>query len=250
MPTPLTRHRTVRKARPDRVPNLRIWFDSSDLSTVELVAGRVANWYDKSPSRLVAVTPTISSVYRTDMRPYYDATLGGLPALRFDGLYSNLDIVDGTAPIINSIELTYLLVFRSAATGRFLFTNYHNGDTTTRLNVSSSRITAGYFVDTVASTALDFTHTTNPRMLVGKVKLGASSFITCDVTNGSESLSGVLGATNTIAVTNIRIGARASSAITAFYGEIAEIMLFTRILDPSEIAGLQSYLIPKWSLAT
>lgn len=250
MPTPLSRRRIHRGARPNQIPTLKAWFDSSDSSTVKLAADRVVNWYDKSPSALVAETPTISSVLRTDMCPYYDATLGGLPALRFDGNLSNLDIVTGTSPIVNSIEFTYLVVFRSLASSRFVFTNYHNGDTTTRLNVSSSRITSGYYDSTVTSRSLDFTHTTTPRIVTGRVRLATSGFISCDTTNGTESLFATLGATNNVAVTNIRIGARASSAIAAFYGEIAEIALYTRVLDSSEIAALQSYLTSKWSLAT
>jgi PKD repeat protein len=221
--------------------SLRLWLRAD--RGVTLNGSTVSSWADQSSNNLNATQSTAAN------QPTFvstNPTLNGLSSLRFDGTNDLLN--GGLIPRFGSNSLS---VFMIASGG--------NQNTTNAVMLSSGTGTTGWWFTRRASAGrigvlnnnntLQGTTTSLPvtgynfRLFGYNKVFGTSAFL--KVNGNSEISSTTAAAINGFTNANYQIGA--GSGANFLNGDIAEMMVFTKTLSTDEQAGIEKYLMDKYS---
>jgi len=236
---------------PLSLPNLALWLDASDTSTITLDgSNNVSEWRDKSGNARHASQAT------TTQRPSYTSSnqINGVNAPRFDGtddFLATSNVTLGVMTIFAVVTARWTVAENAAFFGQNWTTNKSVG-----------RVGApGY--DYVSNDLRAVTNSFNsgiagPRAIgpqPGGLVNGASMLVaarlgTADTTiraNGTN-VSRVARNDPTTAITLPLAIGRPGSAYAAEYwnGMIAELVLFDRVVSDSELTAVETYLKAKW----
>ena len=204
---------------PDDIADLYVWFDASDAATFTYSSGvSVATWGDKSGNAL-----HVNAASGGD-EPQRNGTLNSLATVVFDNDWMIRD-----SPPVTTQPYTVFLVGKVATwagTGKGLIgapVRFLRGFND--LLYIEAGGSAGYSLDT------------NPHLITA-VFAGASSQQRIDSTQVGTDNTGTAG------FTSIRLGA--DQDINKLVGEIAEVVIYTRVLTATEIDDVEQYLTDKW----
>ena len=207
--------------QPDDIPGLRLWLDAaaSDSLTVD-VGGRVSRWQSAT-----GVTAAQTDTARQPMRAI--DPLSGLPVLRFDGLDDWLSF-----QLLNDVRTVFVVAREDAHATR------------------SFRAVLGE-----AGTA-DFTRG-GDRILYYHPHSGFAGEDSVVRINGSPvnptaaRWPGSLCLVTSVAARRLQaslIGSDRFMPDRNWYGDIAEILVYNRTLNATEIAAVEAWLKAKWAL--
>lgn len=228
-----------------------LWLDAADASTVELVAGAVAQWSDKSGNNNHA-TQSANAAYRPTM-----GTENGLGALVFDG--SNVYMVFGSAvvPTSHSLFVVFKPTIENAVgaivgqwapgeTGRFgIIANQHDSGSTTSgyLNAFNGSATQGAGAYSLAIS----TTITNSRTIIESICTTGSEQWKL-LKNGTEYESATIP--SVYQGVNTAIGCMSASSVSNLYnGVVCEIVLVSGIVSVDDRKRIEGYLAHKWGVA-
>lgn len=223
------------------------WYDASQSSNVTLVSGRVSVWRDVSGRHRHGEMKT------STWMPFYDATLGGLPAIRFDpAISTNMRLnVDQIATIFRqtagaticavcqSNALVNQNIFRveSSSSGHirhglfFSSTGFRRLDSDIYVSLQHSPPPATG-TDYVLSSVIDYAAGTVKAYRNGAQVLNGA--VSTGLTSDTNSLSGYIGN---------------ASGGQGFDGLIGEIIVFRNALSDDDRGFIESYLSGKWGLS-
>jgi hypothetical protein len=225
--------------------DLALWL-RADTGATTNEAGVVLQWDDQSTNanNAVAATETQGPVFVAN-------SLNGKPVLRFDGVDDFLDVLDADS-LSFAGDMTTLFVIRFAD-----FENYNSVWAKTAGNLPApsdfytlpgSGVLRAYRGDGTAAN-LSSVDTAQPLRANTYMVLGvdvAGETLT-HYFNGQANGSGPVN-TNTADVnTNLKIGTR-NDQFTRLKGDIAEILIYSRALSPTERSSAFNYLQTKYNL--
>lgn len=260
--------------QPTDVPNLGLWLDASDVSTLFQNSdgtGTVTNgsavgyWGDKSGnSRNVRKTGTVRPTFQTSIK-------NGLSIVRFDGID---DVLSGTGFMYNSVAgvTIFTVVKGNPNAGRELISERMTNPSVAGIYgpiqakafwfsnpspILNSFIWLGssnnILLRTGASVNRDYgTAFDNTWRLVGCIddvpNANYKAFIDGVQTGNQAYDNASLDPNRTSPFNNLNIGAGISSGSLAFECDLAEVIVYTRALTTSERQTVEGYLRTKWGI--
>ncbi len=224
---------------PKRIPNLALWLDASDTTTISATSGSVDTWSDKSGNgrnftAVLTQRPTTGS-----------ATLNGHNVVRFDGsndfmtgssgLYglstASNTIIAVVKPVVK--QIANIIAGADGSTGRWRLlasdaSNLYVGGS----NSSTGVIAGGTIVAPIAS----------------EVAIITSVFQTSNscVVTGKNGDLGTPAAGSTFTMTSARLGS-ATSGVQFLNGDIAELLVITGVPTNALLNTICIYLKNKWA---
>ena len=222
---------------PPNLQGLALWLDAADADFVSVVNNRVSEWSDKSVNKRHFFQSLKAN------RPINSNVLNDLNVVTFDG--SN-DAMLGSFELNPVYTLFVVLNARGASSDGRIFTALNHAVDTdsagfipcatqngTKVGV---RIGSSYFGEQEITTYLP---------AVYSLSLSADSFTTR--LNGSNAVtedSNVVGN-----FTRFAIGSsRSDYASGAFNGDVAEIVIYNRVLNDAERQQVEAYLMHRWGV--
>jgi hypothetical protein len=237
--------------QPNTIPNMRLWLDATRINQANNTS--VATWSDQSGNGYDATQGGSAA------RPTFIASgLNGLPVVRFDGTddtltlsasslgmlrnvagatifsvirYSTNATTEGLIFIANNTTSNFRVMMRKNSTSRFE-TYGRRLDSDTFQNVISSSINNSNF--RIHSALFNFQNTLLQQFINGALDGQKTDFQTSGNTSDTDS-------------NNIRIG-NAVTVSSILNGDIAEIIVYNRALNTSELAQVHRYLSRKWGI--
>jgi hypothetical protein len=254
-----------KRFNPRNLPNLQLWLDATRIAQADSTS--VATWSDQSGNGYDATQGS------TAARPTYIASgLNGLPVVRFDGTDDNLSVPSSTATF-KFLHTDFSTVFIVAKAGVVADPNARYGFFGTNSGGTSARgLMINY--DDRASQSLNNAIRTGISNGTAWVSLNdANNFFAANTfgiitvrsdpanaTAADRSVLNLNGGTDTKNNTqtaalstsnasfNLEIGS-SGGAFPVLNGDIAEIIVYNRALNTSELAQVHRYLARKWGIA-
>ena len=225
---------------PNHLPNLQLWLDAADISTITESSGSVSQWDDKSGQANHATQGTGSAQPLTSA-----ATLNGKNVISFGGS-DFLNLASGVFSAVAGDNTVFVVCKRTTETGAFeVVMNMRDSGVNKWLVIFSS--VAGY-IDFRNNNSGAFSQAkTGATNTHHQIVRGRREGITKAVTFNREAESTNNFATS-VTVTSGYIGSLTGSG-NFLSGEIAEILLFSRSLESSEYQQVTDYLAAKWSIS-
>lgn len=227
-----------------------IWLDAKYLNQTNDTY--VPNWTDRSGNNRNAIQNGTTSQPR-----YYTNQVNGLPAIKFDGASDFMDVIGNND--LNGSSLTYFIVGANnhasteTVTGTFISGEYNNGVTN---GWKVIRSTGNAFVSMVRKADNSFA-TVNNGTADANVFHSFSNTInlSTDVLNSYKD-GNLIGTNGTVTSTftsmnSIRIGAIRNSTgghTNILKGKIAEVAVYSRVLNAAELQLVHNYLGAKYNL--
>lgn len=230
-----------------------IWDNSEPLTEAITDNTAVRVWADQSGKGYDATQST------TAARPTYIASgLNGLPVVRFDGTDDRLALGASALGMLRNVggaSLFAVVKYGTAATNQVALMITRNGDNFFRLGIlktdsnnfraigrrldangaqnvtSAQNLTSNFFIH---SALANYQNTLLQQFINGALDGEKTDFQTSGNTSDTDS-------------NNIAIGAEV--AATFLNGDIAEIIVYNRALNTSELAQVHRYLARKWGIA-
>ncbi|NDF13174.1 MAG: LamG domain-containing protein, partial [Proteobacteria bacterium] len=223
---------------PPNLSGLSLWLDGGDSNYISIVNNRVSQWSDKSPNRRHFFQSSKAS------RPANTNTVNDLGVVTFDG--------DNDAMLSSftlGSEFTLFVVLNSRG-------NSSDGRVFTALNHATDTDPAG-FIPCITEDG------TSVGVRVGSEYLGMQDIIAFapalyGVSCSSESFTTRLNGLNPVTLensledsfTDFALGSsRGNYASGAFYGDVAEVVLYDRVLSDEERQQVEAYLLGRWGIA-
>ena len=239
-------------------PGLRLWLDSSDLSslyqdvggTTPAAAGQpVRRWDDKSQSNI--------SVQQNDgvHHPTYAGSvgsLGGVPAVSFVG-GANGDALTSTTGNSTGITgggpLTLLTVWqRTGATSQNYQHTFQMGTTST-LQAYGHSVSRGANLGEISNHYWGDGFNSSGTSPLGAGKMAVSTY---DGATDTWYVDGAPAGTRSVVVnianTQLQVGSRLNPFVEGFTGDLAEVILIDRVLTDDERNRLGGYVQLKYGL--
>lgn len=221
---------------PTSLSGLVLWLNSSDLSSITSVSGKVSNWLDKSGNSNNAVQSNNSFKPTTNSR-----TLNGKNVLDFDGISSRLNLPsslfsvpagNNTVFIVVSFDNVLddqnrLLAGSDSGSGRWVLHRDPSSDSVTANNSNSVTGISLTVPDDISA------HT------LGLVRNSSAVKVFYD-----GSFSAPFTAEN-MTCTSLALGAQSSGG-TYTDGIIAEVLIYNRALSDAELDIVGNYLSVGW----
>lgn len=189
-------------------------------------------------------------VYQSDssLQPVYLAEgLNGRPTVRFEGTY----LESGLFQLDNTDAFTVFVVTNtdareSSARIMSIGENDQSSSEAYYISFSGGRQSVGSVLPGGEryGTAIDG----NPRLYTANYNGAENSIYVNGASSGSISVTGDLGAHNSLGVGRRVTSSSSTSGILPYYGEISEIIYFSRDLNASEMSALNTYLMDKWGI--
>jgi hypothetical protein len=247
---------TTISTMPTSIPNLQLWLDANDYSTLIFSGSSVIKWNDKSGYRYDA-TPYNSTSGSSNFSTYSPTGLNNLPAIQLNKTGFSARSPPGT--FINGI--TFFVVFKKttstvnvneALINKTIYNSPSPFDIYNDTKLVSNG--TGFFNITVGSVS----SSTTPGSVAVNIKNQTLATLYSSTINNSqwnEYVNGSLKYTNnyvtvnfTDVSSNIYIGTR-SSKNTAFDGLISEVIVYNRVLINNERQLVERYLATKWNIS-
>jgi len=228
---------TTPEFTPPNLSGLALWLDAADPDFVSLVNNKVAQWDDKSIHKRHFFQSLKAN------RPAASNTINDLSVVTFDGtndaMLSSFDLEPG-------FTLFVVLNPRGTSTAGRVFT---------ALNHPTDTNASGF----IPCIMQDATHVAarvgdnyySPQEVTTFAP--AVYMVACDSASFTTSLNGLTAQTteqDTVGTfTQFALGSsRADYAAGAFNGDIAEIVLYSRVLTDTERAQVEEYLLGRWGI--
>lgn len=235
---------------PSDLPVLELWLDATDESTITHSGGAVSQWNDKSGNNRNVVQATASAKPTTGVD-----TINGRNAITFDGVddfMSGGDVLD----LVLFDRTVFAVVRTDGAVFQGILTKSRSAQQTMQrwaLATNSSHIFSQYDdgPGAVVQPEGAIVVTGDPRILAAVFDRDA------DLTNyvdggadGSASIAATSG-TNLNSTITLKVGAHGIStsdtlAANFFAGQIAEIVVYNRVLTAQETIVLMEYFNKRW----
>lgn len=241
--------RTYRSFEPTEISGIKLWLDAGDLTGID--GSSVNSWLDKSGNNAHFNQTTVAyqPILKTNQ-------LNSRNVVRFDGVNDFLTSTDitknniltnvGGASIIAVIKYPISIfqvdaVFISSGTGATRASLIKR--TTNFLAMTNRRLDA----DTQVVLTSNFTSSVNFFIQLGIFDYAnAYGFLYINGYKNIENLSyGTIGSTSNTDSTIFTIGASTGNFLN---GDIAEVMVFNRVLTTLEITNVNEYLSRKYNL--
>lgn len=246
----------------DSLSDCKLWLDAADESTITLNGTTVSEWADKSSESNLAVQGTAAK-----QPSYTSSTIGGLPALAFDGTQSSM-ATDIQVDIADGPDAMVFMIYQSDFTGLSTFDertvleyspNVTSADAAFMIGYQKIpvSITNGYISiikgNVGANTYGTQGYVTTPQLIRVDYSYGLAaadesksyrnqSILTIDggsvLNNNTDSAFGLH---------YLFLGAR-NNASQFFDGSIGEIIIYNRLLESYEVQEVESYLRNKWNV--
>jgi prepilin-type N-terminal cleavage/methylation domain-containing protein len=218
------------------IDNLVIWFETTTLNNAH--EDKIENWSNIAESKKPATQKEAAK-----QPQYIDNTINGLPVIRFDGVDDFLSF-DGS-PILNNNYTIFIVAARSDGKSNNMILGGTDLTANNNLQIgyeSSSFIAKHY--DETSIIRYNIGDYNAPIFAIHGIEFSSS-------TGKTYYENGTSKATNKTATANLNGWAR--SAIGRFNninfsGDIAEIIMFNRVLSNDERKDMEQYLIKKWGI--
>jgi hypothetical protein len=241
-----------KRFNPRSLPNLQLWLPADRINQANNTA--VATWSDQSGNGYDATQST------TAARPTFIASgLNGLPVVRFDGTDDHLDFSGGAFSLLRNVAgaTIFVVVKYSSTTANFssFYASTNNAITSVRLQLRTTttpryqiqgRRLDAISAETISSTQAtstssviiqtaraDYQNTLMQQYINGALDGQKTDFQTAGNTSDTDSLGIFLGRVS----------------VTYLTGDIAEIIVYNRALNTSELSQVHRYLARKWGIA-
>ncbi len=227
---------------PTDIADCELWLDGDDTDTITLNGSDVSEWTDKSGNNYDVIQSTAVS-----QPEYILSGMNNRNILRFDGSAEYL-------------ERVYEMFLNSSSTTIFTVCSVSDGAGTWRSPITSRDTNQGYMLYasngnfwTVNSGTGSGWTSINGTAIV----LSTPVVLSATITNGAQNFYvdgvGATPATDTYSVNTdkpIRIGAGKTEASSDFYfpGDIAEVIIYSRVLTDTERTKIEEYLAFKWGI--
>lgn len=240
------------------ISGLKLWLDASDTGTITQAGGYVSQWDDKSENSYHLVQATASAQPVTGSR-----TINSLNVLDFDGL----DYLQNTADIANIFSTTGTwFVVGEADTSELnviMYVNdspdengsypYNSGGGTNILEVELKRDTSKKGVFFYQDGGAGIAAATNAFTDAQQIQFASfepSAALLTGNNSGETDTGASTPSSQTYTAARFRIGAHGSETNTDRWlnGAVAEILIYDRVLNNSEINTLGQHLASKWGL--
>jgi len=210
---------------PADIPDIQLWLDSADASTITQSAGAVSQWDDKSGEGHNATQPTGSLQPTTGTR-----TINGLNVIDFsnDSLVIGVNATQGNTIIA-------LVSFDNLSNANFLFDGNDQYDRQILFNVNGAY--AMFADDTISNGSIPQATT---QIWMGEFN-GSSSQL---IINGTTQLTGNPGSDN---LAGLRIGAR-YNGVNPLDGVMGDFIIVDKIMTTTEKNQLGNFLANKWGI--
>lgn len=217
---------------PTDIPDLTLWLDASDTSTITQVAGSVSQWNDKSGNGFNAIQTNGANQPVTNSR-----ILNGHNVIDFNGTTSFINHSTSFRSMISgAAQFTIIIIYASDTTSgtQSLFAMNNGGSTILDIRQTPTSFANG------SAISVSNDSNTAPRMGVYRRSGVDRSIIRDGVMNSNTS---AVDQTYNNAVTTGRTPQGASNYLD---GVVAEISLYTRYLSDSELNAWGPYSNNKW----
>ena len=211
---------------PADLPDLALWLDADDASTITLNGSNVSQWDDKSGNG-----NNVAQATATNQPTYTASGLNGKPVLTFDGdWFSSLSL---SLP-----QFSVSLVETSTQNTAIIY--YPVGFGAGGISVGGTFFTQKFAINGTGSLA----STENSVLNAPTIIFGGSNNL-----GRQLSVNGNAPATDATAqsISQITIGQR-SDGFWQFFGTIAEAVLTNNLLSTDDRQKLEGYLAWKWGL--
>jgi len=249
---------------PKQISNCITWFDADDLSTIttETSTRNVRFWADKSASNLVL---TGGGLTLANEPLSVLAGMNGRNTMRFDGA----DYIYG-AFTTSYTEFTIFLVLKgdiSNNTYQYPF-SINNGTNTNNFHFDVNDPDGSNFAKTLwvywnsggspysaipatsPNTTSDFLQGSPTMLTFSHTNAGSGTNVI--YVNGKARSDQVNASTQTITIGgsgfNLYMGARSTGLSGPYYGDICELIIYSRQLSTTERSQVQNYLSNKWRI--
>ena len=237
---------------PTSIPNLALWLDASDASTLTLDgSNNVSEWRDKSGAARHLTQGTALN------RPsYVTGVLNGLPVVRPDGVNDFLQSASQNASVwygSGTQQTTWIYLVAYLSTGRFSLA------VNPSLGASSSRMLLDRQPSGIGTSDFQFTAGATGAQILSAPYLSpitAWAIETVRWTNGGTPTlrRTTTAATNTYSAPGTLTGTMADglvvnvgySTIVPANFNLAEWFIYSRELSDAEVAQIETYLLSKW----
>jgi len=236
-----------KRFNPRSLPNLQLWLPADRINQANNTA--VATWADQSGNGYDATQGTSAA------RPTYIASgLNGLPVVRFDGTDDQMTLGASALGMLRNVAGATVFVvakYVGTASNRRSFAILRNGDDANRLALFKLTTNVyqigGRRLDTDSFQGANSTTSATDNFILHTNLTNYQSTLLQQYVNGS------LDGQSTSFQTSGNTSDTDSSAIlvgsTTFNGDIAEIIVYNRVLNTSELAQVHRYLARKWGIA-
>lgn len=224
---------------PASIPDLAVWFDAADASTITLDgSNNVSQWNDKSGNGRHATQATVLN------RPaYLTNQLNGLGAIKPNGITHTLDVA--SFPSLSTGYTCYLVAQISSGGRGALSIGTGTGGNAFALGTTSGNFINSQWGDSLtqahgaagsnfgAVTTYDGSHTT------GNYTLRLST----QASTATKAMTQIAGAppAGTLQLFNL-------PTVGLWSANFYELIIFPRVLTAGEDAAIKSYITSKWGL--
>ncbi len=229
-----TNKKTTNLITPRDISGLQLWLDAADsTSIVTGVGSRLAEWLDRSGNRRPAIQST-----GTQQPTVVASAVAGKTVIRFDGVDDHL-LLD--LQTITNNRTTLFIVERRTASGANPVLRVTNGSDSPQLEVGY--LSGTTFGSNALSTPLTGTvdALTSPITHVWTVAFNSSTGRTLRVDGGIIASDGMSTPFSTYGYATL-----GKSGLTAYTGDICEVIFYNRELERTERESVESYLSTKW----
>ncbi len=216
---------------PSSLPDLKLWLDASDTSTITEVGGNVSQWDDKSGNSNHSTQPAGSYQPSTGIN-----ALNGKNILTFseDYMIFPSDINASTVFCVSDAPdggkaQPWISPIMGDGSGEYIFLTANSADSEYDISID------GYLGSTGYATANGENRTHG-----GNIDLGRTNAKNENPTVWTVEMDG--------AISINRIGTYSTSTAQATNCRMAEILIYDRALTPEEIAQTEAYLMNKWGI--
>jgi len=235
------------------IKDLALWFetslDSSFLVTERVDGAEISLWHDNNPQ---VISKNDATQEITANKPTYreGAFSGGIPGISFDGTDDQLDF-DGSFIVYQDYTVFVVEQKKSDDEGNFFLggTDVEIDNTNLQLGYTgvNSRIKFSQIGDNISYDNASLIYTkVKPRLHTAQLNqsVGREYWL-----NGEDVVDATTSNTDPLISWNgASIGSTRSVQSKDYYGDIGEIIFFTRALKNSEKQAIESYLIQKYQI--
>ena len=234
---------------PTQVPNLAVWFDAADTSTLTTNISSLNIWYSKTN-----ISSVMSNAFGLPGPIWRSTTQNGLPVVSFDGtnssFMSSISMAYNATTFVTNNETTMLLAYNPTNNGVpfGVTTNSYGGDGIRLHPQSGQSWFFGNIFNTPNNARLDYSnvYAVNTGFKVESYFARAGTLGAR--TNGSlfsqstmgTGLSFPAGTNYHVQMGGLSYGSR------LFTQDIGEALIYNRGLSDYELRGVEAYLAKKW----
>lgn len=236
---------TLLTSVPQRSANMALWL-RSDVGVTYNGSNQVSKWIDQSGNGNHALQSTSSN------QPTISTNaINGLPALSFNGTSQYLQLLSGFANFTSGASIFVVVNPTSTASdARFIELGTAANTNTISLQRYSTTAGPGFYVYSGASGSSVVSTsglTTSQYQLVEALHNGSN--VATLYTNGTQIVQGAINSIPNITRTG-NIGTNYSHSGNFIQGQIAEVIVYNKILTDSERQTVESYIYGKYGIGS